>query len=82
MNLIFGNMCLNLILKRPFHISKSEPIYEKCHVIESAFESAVAGCPHINLLLTAIPKSICFHVMRHLHGKALEIMQHENDGAG
>lgn len=67
--------------ERSFNISKSAARYWKCHLIENDLGLAAAGRSRINSLLTPSPKSLYFCFMTHLHGQALESINHANDMA-
>lgn len=63
------------------HISKSESVYWKCHLIESDLEPCIGWQCTYKFTLDSHSKVARINIMRHLHGRTLEIMHHANDVA-
>lgn len=64
-----------------FHISKSQCVYWKCHLIESDLGPSIGWQRIYKFTRDSRSKVSHINIMKHLHGGALEIMHHANDGA-
>lgn len=66
---------------RIIHISKSESVYWKCHLNESDLGPCIGWQCIYKFTPDSHSKVSRINIMRHLHGRALEIMHHANDVA-